>query len=87
MSSRATATFADGAAFAVVGEDVGGGQMQPDLGVPGVARPGGRAAGGKPGCVAVVPSGLDQQPAGVPVPGERDVPAVLLITGGRTPTG
>ena len=32
--------------------------------------------------MAVVPSGLDQQPAGVPVPGERDVPAVLLITGG-----
>ena len=32
--------------------------------------------------MAVVPAGLDQQPAGVLVPGEGDVPAVLLVSGG-----
>ena len=32
--------------------------------------------------MAVVPGGLDQQPAGVFVPGQGDVPAVLLVAGG-----
>src|SRR5664279_988271 len=55
--------------------------MQPDLGLPG-ALVRWRAAGGQSGSVAVVPRRLDQQPPGVLVPREGDVPAVLLITGG-----
>ena len=57
----------DGRAFPVVGE-VPVAVIQPDLGLPGalVRR---RTAGGEAGGVAVVPSGLDQQPAGVSVPG------------------
>ena len=52
--------------------------MQPDLGVPG-ALVGLRPGVGAPGAVAVVPGGLDQQPAGVAVAGLGDVPAVLLV--------
>ena len=55
--------------------------MQADLGLPG-AFVGLRAAGGAAWSVAVVPACFDQQPPGVAVPGQGDVPAVLLIAGG-----
>ena len=71
----------DGRALAVVGE-VAVAVVQADLGLPGAI---GRAAGpvvGRRGAVAVVPGGLDQQPAGVAVAGLGDVAAVLLVAGG-----
>ena len=55
--------------------------MQPDLGVPG-ALVRWRAVLRAPWGVAIVPCRFDQQPAGVLVPGQGDVPAVLLISGG-----
>src|SRR5450432_367583 len=60
----------DGRAFPVLGE-VAVSVMQPDLGLPG-ALVGLRAGGRSAGCVAVVPGGLDQQPAGVLVARQGD---------------
>ena len=72
----------DGRALAALGQVVVA-VVQADLGVPGARRTGSRAAGsGRRGAVAVVPGGLDQQPAGVAVAGLGDVAAVLLIAGG-----
>ncbi len=70
----------DGRAFAGLGE-VTVAVIEPDLGLPGSRGwfgPASRAPGG----VAVVPGRFDQQPAGVPVSGLGDMPAVLLVTGG-----
>lgn len=70
----------DSCALAVLGE-VAVSVMQPDLGWPGtlVRR---RAARGHAGCVAVVPRGLDQQPAGVTIARQGDMPTMLLRAGG-----
>lgn len=70
----------DRRALAVLGE-VAVSVMQPDLGLPGTLV-GWRARSGKAGSVAVVPRGLDQQPAGVAVPRQGDVPTMLLRAGG-----
>ena len=69
----------DRRALAVVGQ-VPVAVVEPDLRMPGALvrrRTGLRETGG----VTVVPSGLDQQPAGVTVARQGDVPAVLLIAG------
>jgi hypothetical protein len=55
--------------------------VQADLGLPG-ALVGLRAGGGASWDVAVVPGGLDQQPACVAVAGLGDVAAMLLIAAG-----
>jgi hypothetical protein len=70
----------DGRALAAAGGVVPP-AVQADLGLP---RPIGwlRSLLGAAGSVAVVPGGLDEQPAGVAVPGLGDVAAVLLVTGG-----
>ena len=67
----------DGRALALRGE-VAVAVKEADLRLPGAV---GwlRAAAGAAGRVAVVPGGLDQQPAGVVVAGAGDVPAVLLL--------
>ncbi len=64
-------------------------QEQSGLRVPGASGDLGRdlagelgGAGGLARAMLVVPGRLDQQPAGVGVPGLGDVPAVLLGTGG-----